>query len=428
MERINEEKEEFDKTLFGKKYMCHIILFIIILMIHIIIIMKIYWKYIILFIFYFFCFFPVLYLLIALISFIILTKNYSKFYIDILKKITNSFLIISICVGIILSTLIIINTVYLRKDYKECPFNIAPSDFKSTFEEFLIEEQQKSKCIERRCLLSENNEEYQYQYKYLCNYNPEEEFNEILNYQHKRTYNGTEIKVNKLLKCSLLEPNYRNIYFSDEIFYNYLDICYFLADFYYCDRFEKPNDYDNIFNKECPNSNYLIYMYLLCIFIIVFDFFLSIIPWITEKRYYNSLNVNNEEDKKSEEDKKEKEKGKEKYKKEKDKKKEEEKKLEEEEKNKKSEEDEKEKEKYEEKKSEEEENDKKYQTNYSKASTKGGTNFKNKYQSNNNFIVEDEEGNGKNNNKKNQDKEDNKKNENDDLKKSIEMNVIKYNL
>ncbi len=420
MERINEEKDEFDKALFGKKYMCHIILFIIILMIHIIIIMKIYWKYIILFIFYFFCFFPVLYLLIALISFIILTKNYSKFYIDILKKITNSFLIISICVGIILSTLIIINTVYLRKDYKECPFNIAPSDFKSTFEEFLIEEQPKSKCIERRCLLSENNEEYQYQYKYLCNYNPEEEFNEILNYQHKRTYNGTEIKVNKLLKCSLLEPNYRNIYFSDEIFYNYLDICYFLADFYYCDRFEKPNDYDNIFNKECPNSNYLIYMYLLCIFIIVFDFFLSIIPWITEKRYYNSLNVNNEEDKKSEE--------KEKYKKEKEKKSKEEKKSEEHKNNDKN-------------------NDKnnQYPTKFSKGtvsteSTKRETilklrstcaDVKNKGEMDGNLIFEDKEGNGKNNNQENQDEEDikeDKKKEND-LKNSenIEMKVIKYN-
>ena len=93
------------------------------------------------------------------------------------------------------------------------------------------------------------------------------------------------------MQCSLLEPRYRNIYFYDDIIYDYLDQCYFLADFYICDRFKEPPKISikNNINEICPNDDYSYLMILLCIYIFITDIIVSFIPWLIERHVFSSI-------------------------------------------------------------------------------------------------------------------------------------------
>ena len=290
MEEKSEEKEF--KSLFSK-YIFHIIIFIFIFITHIIIYLKIYWdNNIIKLLFFSFSMIQIIYIIIPIISFILIKINHFNSKVEIFKILGKIFLGISIILGIFFSILIIINTVYGKKFRNDCPFN-ASNDFYSGFYEDFSEDENinelKDKCQERRCILIEHNEDFKYPYKYLCNYNPQDYFNDKLGEPYSRSLsNGTELKTYNMIECSLIGPIYSNN-FNNKTILDYLNICYFLGDFYNCQRFEEPKKY-NIENiKECPDKNYTFIQGILCVYIIVFDIFISFIPWLIEDKSYNSL-------------------------------------------------------------------------------------------------------------------------------------------
>ena len=295
------------------KYLFHFILSIIIIIIHIILYLYIQWpNKNIRYIFIYFSIFHIIYIAMCSIQCILI--NIKKFkYLKIHIVIGKIFLILSIIFGFFFSILIIINTIFVKTFCLECPFNLSNSYFFLKFHEIFQENQEKyeikDNCNKRRCILNRYNPDFKYQYDYLCNYNPEKEFGEKFSEPYSRTLlNGTEIKTYKQVECVILEPIYRNVRFDEEIIYNYLDICYFLTDFYYCNRFDEPKKYE-IKDEECPNDNYFFLMGLICVSIIIFDLFLSFIPWYIENKSYKNLieEIDNHNNQKSSNEKKNKE-------------------------------------------------------------------------------------------------------------------------
>ena len=291
----NSVEKEF-KSLFIK-YIFHIIIFTFIFMTHIIIYRAIYWdKNIIKLLFFYFSMIQIIYILIPIISFVLIKLNHFNSKIEGFKIIGKVFLVISIIIGIFFSLIIIINTIYGKEFRNECPFNLS-NDFYLKFDEYFSgggnenDNELKDKCQEKRCISIDYNEDSKYPYKYLCNYNPQEYFSDKLGEPYSRTLsNGTELKTYNMIECTIIGPIYNNN-FNNEKILDYFNICYFLTDFHYCERFEEPKQY-NIENiKECPDKNYIFIHGFLCVYIIIFDIFISFIPWLVENNSYNSLLV-----------------------------------------------------------------------------------------------------------------------------------------
>ena len=295
MEENKEENENYKKL--KNYYLLHIIIYIIILSTHILIYFKVYWiKQIIGLLFIYFSLIEILYILIPSISLILLRlrKQFKLEHLEILKKISILFLIISITIGAFFSILVIINTIYGKVFRNECPFNLEEKFISSFSESFKIEEDNelKDKCQERICLLYDYKENDKYPYKYICNYNSEKDFGEKLGNPYVRILsNGTELKTYSQIKCNIFGQFYiydYNIQYY-EIIYQFLDICYYLGEFYSCERFEEPKKYDISKLDECPGENYIFILGILCAYIIAADIIISFIPWSIEKKSYNSL-------------------------------------------------------------------------------------------------------------------------------------------
>ena len=295
MEENKEENENYKKL--KCHYLLHIIIFIIILSTHVLIYFKVYWiKQIIGLLFIYFSLVEILYILIPGISliFLRLRKQFKLKHLEILKKISILFLIISIAIGIFFSILVIINTIYGKVFRNECPFNLEEKFILSFSESFKVEEDNelKDKCQERICLLYDYKENDKYPYKYLCNYNSEKDFGEKLGNPYVRILsNGTELKTYSQIKCNIFGQFYIYDYNiqNNEIIYQFLDICYYLGDFYSCERFEEPKKYDISTLDECPGENYIFILGILCVYIIAADIIISFIPWSIENKSYNSL-------------------------------------------------------------------------------------------------------------------------------------------
>ena len=61
-----------------------------------------------------------------------------------------------------------------------------------------------------------------------------------------------------------------------------MDLCYFLADFYVCKRFNKPKQYNLDLTLACPETNYLLLVFILCVLIAIIDIVISALPWGVE--------------------------------------------------------------------------------------------------------------------------------------------------
>ena len=302
MEEKKDEEKVFQKLSY--KNIFHFIMILLIFLTHILIFYKIYWdKDIIKYLFFYFSILKIISIILSLVSFIIIKAKCFKIFksnIKVIIKLGKIFLSITIIIGIFFSVIIIINTVYGKTFRNECPFNMS-SKFYSTFEKDLNDENEenlKEICQERRCILYDYNENSKYPYKYLCNYKAEDDFGENFANPYSRILsNGTELKTYSQLKCSLIGPLYNE--FDDEIVINYFNLCYYLTDFYYCQRFEKPKKYDAKNIDDCPNENYVFIMGILCVYIIIFDAIISFIPWFIEnKSYILLLEIKEEEDEK----------------------------------------------------------------------------------------------------------------------------------
>ena len=286
-ERI--EQDEIRPLIFN--YVLHFILFFLEFLLHLIISSKLYWiyqKYYILFLFG--SSFSILFFIFPLFPIIIIL--YKKFKINIfqaLKLITLVFFIISIIIGLLISIIILINTLLSKTFCKECPFSITISHLNYIFEKYYDkyprEDEIKDLCKSRRCILDEVNNNDQYPYKYLCNYNPIFELNEKKKdiIYKRNSLNGKEITSDKQINCDLVGVSFRDLSLKHNELYKYLTICYYKNDFYYCGRFDKPEKVYNIDNEDtCPEIGYLFLLYVICAFIILYDVVIIMIPWMAE--------------------------------------------------------------------------------------------------------------------------------------------------
>ena len=278
------EQEEIKPLIFN--YIFHSILFALIFAMHLIMYTRIFWIFsslAILFllgsylnIFYFI--FPIYPLII------IFKRNYKVKIMNQIKKTSIILLIITVIFGLIASIALLINSINSKTFCKECPFNLKISHLNAVFGEYYgkipNDDEIKDSCNSRRCVLDREETDEEYPYIYLCNYNPTEEFDDDL---YKRLLeNGTEISTNIQLTCQTVTSSYNSIPFDNLELYSYLDLCYYLADFYICKRFNKPEKYNLDLTLACPETNYLLLVFILCVLIIIIDVVISVLPWGVE--------------------------------------------------------------------------------------------------------------------------------------------------
>ena len=262
--------------------------------------MKIYWLYPSLSVlFQLGTYLNIVYFLYAIFPFILLLKkNYRKKLIIFIKKITFIFLLITALFGLMISIVMLINLLNSSTFCRECPFNLNIAHLNSVIGPYygktVSNDDIKDKCSSRRCVLDSENIDEEFPDLYVCNYDPSDEYDSDELY--KRQFpNGTEITSNKQIKCYTISPNFNNIEFNHIEMHYYLDLCYYYSDFYRCSRFNKPEKYYNLdLNNNCPETNYLILIYILCALIIIMDLVISFLPWGVEfmslKRIVNILN------------------------------------------------------------------------------------------------------------------------------------------
>lgn len=276
----DKNKENKDLICLSNRLIFHSVIFALIFISHIIIFFTIYWTVdLIKILFFSFSFIGVVYILISIIPLILIKIKKLQTRIKHFKIASKLLVFFSFLIGIFFFNIIVIDTILVRNFCLECPFNLPFSYFVSHFDENFENKEEyelKRNCEERRCIFNNYYENSEYPYAYLCNYNPKEEFEE-------------EDGENKLINCILLEPLYRNLYFIDEIIYNYLDKCYNLTNFYYCGRKLEPKNYEIEEDEKCPKKNYIYSMYFLCAYILIFDVIINLIIWYIQMNSYNLL-------------------------------------------------------------------------------------------------------------------------------------------
>ena len=293
------EQDEIKPLIYN--YIFHIVLFIIYLALHIIIQIYTYWV-IKSFdtIFLLGTYFNILYLAFPIFPLIIIFKRlYKKNIIYIIKMMTLILLIITLIFGLILFVIFLINAIKSKLFCKECPFNLGLDHLNKVFGPYYGKgrdnDDLKDLCISRRCVLDHVNYYDDYPYSYLCNYDPSDEFDDDETLVREKP-NGYKVSVNKQLTCQPVYPNYNSILFTHSELISYLDLCYYYSDFYRCKRFNKPKNYNLDLDEECPESNYLLLVYIMCVIIVVMDIIISLLPWgieyITFKKILIYLSTN----------------------------------------------------------------------------------------------------------------------------------------
>ena len=280
------EQEEIKPLIFN--YVFHFILYALIFIMHLVMQWRIYWVIDSLKILFLFgTYLNILYFIFPIFPLIfIFLKKYKVKIINSIKTISFILLIISITFGLMISIVLLINSINSKIFCRECPFNLQLSHLNEVFEDYYgkspSDDEIKNECNSRRCVLDREENDAQYPYIYLCNYNPTDEFSEDELYK-RQLENGTEISTNTQLRCQTVTANYNLIYFKNSELISYLDLCYFLADFYVCKRFNKPEKYYNLGLKDsCPENNYLLLLFILCVLIIIIDVIISLLPWGVE--------------------------------------------------------------------------------------------------------------------------------------------------
>ena len=279
------EQEEIKPLIFN--YIFHSILFGLIFSMHIIMYERIYWIFSSLAILFLLgSYLNILYFIFPTFPLIFICKKIYKVKLfNQIKKITLILLIISLTFGLIASIALLINSLNSKTFCRECPFNLKISHLNAVFGEYYgktpNDDDIIDSCNSRRCVLDREEKDNKYPYIYLCNYNPIEEFDDDDLY--KRTLeNGTEISTNIQITCQTVTSSYNSIHFDNSELYSYLDLCYFLADFYVCKRFNKPKQYNLDLTLACPETNYLLLVFILCVLIAIIDIVISALPWGVE--------------------------------------------------------------------------------------------------------------------------------------------------
>ena len=283
---MNHETEQEEIKPLIINYIFHILLFGLVFAMNIIMYERIYWIFSSLAILFLLgSYLNIIYFVFPTVPLIFICKKiYKVKLINQFKKITFILLIITITFGLIESIALLINSLYSKTFCRECPFNLKISHLNAVFGEYYHknpDDDIQDSCSSRRCVLDREEKDNKYPYIYLCNYNPIEEFDDDDLY--KRTLeNGTEISTNIQITCQTVTSKYNSIEFDNSELYSYLDLCFFFADFYVCERFNKPKQYNLDLTLSCPETNYLLLVFILCVLIFVIDIVISLLPWGVE--------------------------------------------------------------------------------------------------------------------------------------------------
>ena len=281
------EQEEIRPLTFN--YVFHLILFILVFLLHLIISSKLYWVSKIYYkLFLFGIYLGILYFIFPIFPIVIIIwKKFKKKIFLILKKLTLIFFIIAIMIGLLISAVILINTLYSKTFCRECPFSITFSHLNYLFEEYdkngQSDDDIKDLCKSRRCILDEVKDNDNYPYKYLCNYNPVFDFNDKDKIYKRISLTGKEITSNNQLNCDVVGDSFRALPLKHDELYKYLTLCYYFNDFYYCGRFDKPEkEYEIDYGETCPETTYIFLLYILCVLIFLIDLVITMMPWGVE--------------------------------------------------------------------------------------------------------------------------------------------------
>ena len=280
------EEEEIKPLLFN--YVLHSILFILNFILHVILCLKIYWTSMVNYKLFIFgtCFFIIYAFFSFLPIYYIIERKFKLNKIRMVAKLSLILIIITFIISLLISLVLLLNAFYSKSFYKECPFNLSLSHLNAIFSSYYGKsaesEEIKDECKSRRCVLDSSDLDEDYPYKYLCNYDPTFEINDDDKIYKRTQSDGTEIVKDEELVCSEIVISHNDYSFKNSILYDYLDLCYYISDFYYCKRLNKHKNFDVEFNILCPDNTYIFLLFLFSALFVIIDLIVSVLPWIVE--------------------------------------------------------------------------------------------------------------------------------------------------
>ena len=304
MEQQQQQEEEGDERIYELRqlkmnYLFHLIVFALIIILHFIVYKKLFWIINIYDNMYLYgtIFFILLFLYPIIPLTFILLHRFKSTNLKRFKIITFVIGIICILLGFYFCIVIWINTAKSLDFNKECPFNYSLESLEKIFTNYLgkdysyNDDELDSKCINKRCILFNENQENKYPYQYLCNYDATENFKNKKNKIYTRTTPSNKLySTDNLVECVLQETisDYDNIG-NKKVLSEYFEICYNTIDFYNCSRFYEPKKYSISDNDVCPDSQYLFLLYILCGASFIIDVIIIALPWVVEFLTYKRL-------------------------------------------------------------------------------------------------------------------------------------------
>ena len=242
-------------------------------------------------IYFWICIFVILYILIPIIPFVyLLLKKITKKYLKYFKRLSAAFCVLVLITGLSLTILLMINTLESQDFCRECPFSIPTSYVNNIYSDYLSkiidENDLQDNCKNRICIFNNNILDSDYSYEYICNYNPEGEFDTIRN----------ESNINQTIQqiiCHKMDSdsNYNNYYFKEKNINYFFDMCNSIGEYYICQRITEPKKYSFKDNFVCPKKTYLIKLFVFSLLSVFLNLIVGFIPWKIEYSKYKSITL-----------------------------------------------------------------------------------------------------------------------------------------
>jgi hypothetical protein len=215
-------------------------------------------------------------------------KKITKKYIKIFKRLSVTFCVLVLITGLSLTILLMINTLESQDFCRECPFSIPTSYVNNIYSDYLSkiinEDDLQDNCKNRICIFNNKILDSDYPYEYICNYNPEREFDQIRN----------ESNINQTIQqiiCHKMDSdsNYNNFYFKEKNINYFFDMCNSIGEYYICQRMTEPKKYSFNDNLVCPKKTYLIKLFIFSLLSVILNLIVSFILWKIEYSKYKFI-------------------------------------------------------------------------------------------------------------------------------------------
>ena len=182
-----------------------------------------------------------------------------------------------------------INTMAFTDFCHECPFNLPDSYINNIYNDYINnninQKKLKEQCTNRRCIFNNEILESQYNYEYMCNYDPTDEFETTKN----ETNNNETIN---LIKCNKIQDNINDYNLENKHIYKFIEMCNSFDEFYICQRIDEPRYYSLKEDFKCPQKNYTTYLIIFCMISVILNLILSFFPWRSEYIKYKNILIN----------------------------------------------------------------------------------------------------------------------------------------